>query len=30
LKSARDQPDAPMGKFLKSASYKPTQFYKID
>jgi len=26
LKSAKDQPDAPKGKFLKSASYKNTQF----
>lgn len=26
LKSASDQPDAPKGKFLKSASYKPTVF----
>jgi len=26
LKSNSDQPDAPKGKFLKSASYKPTKF----
>lgn len=26
MKSAEDQPDAPKGKFLKSASYKPTVF----
>lgn len=30
VKSAMDQPDAPQGKFLKSASYKPTQFYSLD
>lgn len=30
IKSARNQPDAPEGKFLKSASYKPTVFYKIE
>lgn len=30
LKSGIDQPDAPKGKFLKSASYKPTEFYKVD
>lgn len=30
IKSARDQPDAPKGKFLKSASYKPTVFYTIE
>lgn len=30
LKSGSDQPDAPKGKFLKSASYKPTVFYSID
>lgn len=30
LKSAKDQPDAPKGKFLKSASYKPTVFYSIE
>lgn len=29
LKSKIDQPDAPKGKFLKSASYQPTVFYKI-
>lgn len=27
MKSASDQPDAPKGKFLKSASYKETVFY---
>jgi len=27
MKSASDQPDAPRGKFLKSASYMPTRFY---
>ena len=27
MKSASDQPDAPKGKFLKSASYSPTKFY---
>jgi hypothetical protein len=30
LRSIIDQPDAPKGKFLKSASYKPTQFYSIE
>lgn len=29
LKSSEDQPDAPKGKFLKSASYKQPIFYKI-
>lgn len=29
LKSSRDQPDAPKGKFLKSASYKEPVFYQI-
>jgi hypothetical protein len=29
LKSAVDQPDAPKGKFLKSASYQPTKFYEL-
>lgn len=29
LKSAEDQPDAPKGKFLKSASYKEPVFYQI-
>ena len=28
--SAKDQPDAPKGKFLKSASYKQPSFYSID
>lgn len=27
MKSARDQPDAPRGKFLKSASYREPKFY---
>lgn len=30
LKSAKDQPDAPQGKFLKSASYKDTVFVPVD
>lgn len=30
MKSASDQPDAPKGKFLKSASYQDTQFYSIE
>jgi hypothetical protein len=30
LKSAADQPDAPKGKFLKSASYKEPQFYQLE
>lgn len=29
MKSATDQPDAPKGKFLKSASYSEPVFYKI-
>ena len=29
VKSAADQPDAPKGKFLKSASYKQSQFYAV-
>jgi hypothetical protein len=29
MKSGSDQPDAPKGKFLKSASYKEPVFYKI-
>lgn len=29
MKSASDQPDAPKGKFLKSASYTEPTFYKI-
>lgn len=29
MKSASDQPDAPKGKFLKSASYKQTVFPSI-
>lgn len=29
MKSAADQPDAPKGKFLKSASYKDTVFYDV-
>ncbi len=29
MKSSRDQPDAPKGKFLKSASYKDTVFPPI-
>lgn len=29
LKSVEDQPDAPKGKFLKSASYKEPVFYQI-
>ncbi len=30
MKSAVDQPDAPKGKFLKSASYTEPVFYRID
>lgn len=30
MKSAADQPDAPKGKFLKSASYKDTVFYDVN
>jgi len=30
MKSAVDQPDAPMGKFLKSASYSNTVFPPVD
>lgn len=30
IKSARDQKDAPKGKFLKSASFKPTVFYRVE
>lgn len=30
LKSAIDQPDAPQGKFLKSASYKEPVFYDVN
>jgi len=29
LKSAEDQPDAPKGKFLKSASYQEPVYYKV-
>lgn len=29
MKSAKDQPDAPQGKFLKSASYKEAVFYDV-
>ena len=29
MKSAKDQPDAPQGKFLKSASYKDTVFPEV-
>ena len=29
MKSASDQPDAPKGKFLKSASYKEPVFYPV-
>ena len=29
MKSARDQPDAPKGKFLKSASYVEPTFYAV-
>lgn len=29
LKSTTDQPDAPVGKFLKSASYKEPIFYQL-
>lgn len=29
MKSAEDQPDAPKGKFLKSASYSATKFPKV-
>lgn len=29
MKSSRDQPDAPQGKFLKSASYTDTVFYPV-
>jgi hypothetical protein len=29
LKSGSDQPDAPKGKFLKSASYKEATFYQL-
>jgi hypothetical protein len=30
MKSARDQPDAPKGKFLKSASYRDTVFPEVE
>lgn len=30
MKSAKDQPDAPEGKFLKSASYQEEQLYPVD
>jgi hypothetical protein len=30
MKSARDQPDAPKGKFLKSASYRDTVFPDVE
>lgn len=30
MKSACDQPDAPKGKFMKSASYKEPVFYPVD
>lgn len=30
MKSSRDQPDAPEGKFLKSASYQEEKLYPVD